>query len=138
MSSETVMPEIREIAVFCVGRAVMFACLAIVLVMLAFAFHPVWAFQAGAIMTLIMAGILVWKAQTAHRRRPEKTEVWLYIDENKRSSLQQAHALFASELRDVYARFAQISFTMACLLFVLGLIMSLIGVQPYQFAGQPG
>lgn len=128
------MPEIREIALFCIGRAVMFGSLAIAFIMLAFSFHPVLAFQSGAISTLMMSAVLVWRAQTASRRPPETTEVWLYVDESKRLGVREAHNAFAVEMRSVYARFAQISFAMACLMFAMAVLLSALGVQPYQFA----
>ncbi len=125
------MDKLSHIAVVCVGRAVMFGALAIALIMLSFAFHPAWAFRAGAIMTLGMAAILAFKAQTASRLNPRKTEVWIYLDKSARP--QNPHALnyFASTMREVYARFAQGSLGVACGMFVVSVILSAAGVEPY-------
>ena len=64
------MDKIRTVAIECVGRAVLFGSLAIGCVMIGFSFNPVSAFRSGAIMTLIMAAILIWKAMSAHRQNP--------------------------------------------------------------------
>src|SRR5690606_33161383 len=75
------MDRIREVAIACIGRAVMFGWLAIACVMIGFSFNPVSAFRSGAVTALIMAAVLMWKAATAGRRNPRHTEVWLYLDE---------------------------------------------------------
>ena len=43
------MDKIREVAFMCVGRAVMFATLAVGCVMVGFAFNPVSSFRSGAV-----------------------------------------------------------------------------------------
>jgi hypothetical protein len=123
------MEKLHEIAIFCVGRAVMFGSLAIFCVMFSFAFQPAWAFRAGAIMTLGMAGILVIKASLATTQRPRKTEVWMYLDEKSRPANDHADRYFASVMRDVYGRFAKASLAVACGMFVLSLAFSALDLQ---------
>ncbi|MBL0936596.1 MAG: hypothetical protein IBJ07_17765 [Rhizobiaceae bacterium] len=113
------METIRQIAVFCVGRAVMFGALAIGLVMLSFSFDPAWAFRAGAIMTLVMAAILVFKAQTAKSKLPSRTEVWIYLDDGMKPKNDHAVRYFGKVLSEVYGRFAQVSLMVACAMFVV-------------------
>ena len=45
------MEKVREVAVACIGRAVMFGTLAIGCVMVGFSFNPVSAFRSGAVAT---------------------------------------------------------------------------------------
>lgn len=126
------MDKIREVAMACTGRAVMFGALAIVCVMVSFSFDPVAAFRSGAVLTLAMAAILTWKALAATRQNPKLTEVWIYLDEHSRPAGEQARHLFASVLREVYGRFAQASLIVACGLFAISVALGLFGFEPYQ------
>lgn len=123
------MDKLHEIAVFCVGRAVMFASLGIFCVMFAFSFNPAWAFRAGAIMTLGLAAILVGKAVMAGSKQPRKTEVWLYLEEKSRPRTDHAERYFSQVLREVYASFAKVCLLIACGMFGISIILSLIGFQ---------
>jgi hypothetical protein len=125
------MEKIRAVAFACVGRAVMFGVLAIACVMLGFSFNPVSSFRSGAVLTLVMAAILIFKAATAHRQNPKTTEVWLYLDEGSRPCDAHARFVFGTLMRDVYARFAQISLVAACGLFVISLGFNLFGFESY-------
>lgn len=132
------MEKIRAIAIGCVGRAVMFGVLAIACVMIGFSFNPVSAFRSGAVLTLVMAAILIFKAVTAHRQNPKMTEVWLYLDESSRPGDAHARFLFATIMRDVYARFAQAALLAACGLFAVSLGFSLLGFESYTIATPSG
>ncbi len=123
------MEKLHEIATFCVGRAVLFASLAIFCVMFSFSFNPAWAFRAGAIMALGLAGILVIKATLAGSQRPKKTEVWMYLDEKSRPTTDHAERYFAGVMREVYASFAKVTFGVACCMFVVSALFSLAGVE---------
>lgn len=125
------METIRQIAVFCVGRAVMFGALAIGLVMLSFSFDPAWAFRAGAIMTLFMAAVLLFKAQTAKHKQPSRTEVWIYLDDRMKPKNDHAVSYFGKVLSEVYGRFAQVSLMVACGMFVVSQTFFAIGFSFY-------
>ena len=56
------MEKIREVAIACVGRAVMFGSLAIGCVMVGFSFNPVSAFRSGAVLTLVIIVFLILAA----------------------------------------------------------------------------
>ena len=124
------MEKTRNIAVFCVGRAVFFGSLAIGCVMLSFSFHPVMSFRAGAIMALMMTAILLWYAMTANRRPPKRTEVWIYLDEKTRPMNDHARHVFAGLMRDVYALYARASFKASVGFFVVSVALQLIGIGP--------
>ena len=126
------MDKIREVAVACIGRAVMFGALAIGCVMVGFSFNPVSAFRSGAVMTLAMAAILIWKAVAASRQNPKMTEVWLYLDEHTKPAGEHARYLFATIMREVYGRFAQASLAVACGFFAVSVVLNLFGFEAYQ------
>lgn len=132
------MEKIRAVAFACVGRAVMFGVLAIACVMIGLSFNPVSSFRSGAVLTLVMAAILMLKAATAYRQNPKTTEVWLYLDEHSRPGDAHARFVFATLMRDVYARFAQAALVAACGLFVISLGFDLLGFQSYSPPAPPG
>lgn len=117
------METIRQIAFVCVGRAVGFGTLAIACIMLSFAFSPPTAFRAGALLALIMAGILVLKAHYAGRQKPKHTEVWLYLEDGLRPRDAEARRRFAGVLRDTYGRFAAGSLAAACCMFFISIVL---------------
>jgi Ca2+/Na+ antiporter len=126
------MDKIREVAVFCIGRAVMFGSLAITCVMVGFSFNPVSAFRAGAVLTLLMAAILIWKAYAAARQNPKSTEVWVYLDDKARPANEHSRFVFATVMRDVYARFGQASLAVACLFFAISMVFVMFGFKADQ------
>ncbi|MDP3896981.1 MAG: hypothetical protein Q8Q62_09925 [Mesorhizobium sp.] len=132
------MDEIRRIAVECVGRAVMFGSLAIGCVMVGFSFAPVSAFRSGAILTLLMAVVLMWKAKAAASKNPKHTEVWLYLDEKSRPADGHAQFVLGTVMREVYGRFAQITLGVAIGFFALSLVLMLFGLEPYEPPSQTG
>ncbi len=131
------MEKIREVAIFCIGRAVMFGSLAITCVMVGFSFNPVSAFRAGAMLTLLMAAILIWKAYAAARQNPKSTEVWMYLDQKARPANEHSRFVFATIMRDVYARFGQASLAVACLFFAISIIFVMFGFEAYQPEPRP-
>lgn len=126
------MDKIREVAFMCVGRAVMFATLAVGCVMVGFAFNPVSSFRSGAVMTLGIAAVLMWKAIAAPRQNPKTTEVWLYLDDSTRPPDSHARFVFATVMREVYGRYAQFALLAACVLFAISLVFSAFGFQAFQ------
>jgi len=123
---EDAVEPVRQVALVCIGRAVSFGALAIVLLMLSFAFDAALAFRCGAICTLLMAGILTRKAITAHRQPPRRTEVWLYLDERWRPADDRANRHFATMLSQVYAQFARHALNVACGFFAASVALSLV------------
>lgn len=119
------MEPVRKVALACVGRAVGYGALAIVLLMLSFAFDAALAFRCGAICTLAMAGILTLKACVAHRQPPRRTEVWLYLDERWRPADERANRNFSAMLCEVYAEFARLALNIACGFFAVSVALSL-------------
>jgi ABC-type phosphate transport system permease subunit len=131
------MDQIRRIADECVGRAVMFGWLAIGCVMVGFSFAPVSAFRSGAVLTLLMALVLLWQAMAAPNRNPKHTEVWLYLDENSRPAEGHARLIFGTVMRTVYAGYAQTTLGIAVGFFALSVVLQLAGLQPYTPPANP-
>ncbi|MBO6717685.1 MAG: hypothetical protein JJ913_06995 [Rhizobiaceae bacterium] len=123
------MEKVRQVANFCIGRAVLFGWLAIGCIMLSFSFNPVIAFRAGAVLALLMSSILLVKALSASRTNPRRTEVWIYLDKGTRPVNAEAQRIFRDIMRESYARFAQGVFVIACLLFMLSIVFLGLGVE---------
>ena len=71
------MEHMRRIAYETVLRACGFGSLAIFCVMIGMSFEPRLAFQAGGMLTTMMAVILIFKACEALTKNYRKTEMWL-------------------------------------------------------------
>lgn len=117
------MEKIRNTAYVCIGRAVMFGALAIMLVMLSLSFDPALALFAGALLTLVMAQILILKAFFVPWQNPKHTEVWTCLDAQSRPTDTSGLAVFITILRDVYGAFARNSLTVACCFFAMSLAL---------------
>lgn len=128
------MEETRQIAMFCVGRAVFFGCFAISIVMLSFAFNGILLFRSGAFLTLIMSLVLLWYAQTAHRREPKVTETWIYLKEERRPYNDHAKRAFREMMKEVYGFYAYYAVLVALGLFVISLFLQATGID-FGFGG---
>lgn len=124
------MEKTRNIALFCVGRAVFFGSLAIGCIMLSFSFHPVMALRAGAFMAMMMSAILLWFAMTAAKRPPKRTEVWIHLDETTRPRNDPARRAFAALMREVYVFYGRAAFKAAIGFFAASLVLQLFGIGP--------
>lgn len=124
------MEDVRKIAMFCVGRAVMFGGLAIGLVMLSLSFDPAAACKIGGAAGLLVATILLWFHQTARRRPARKTETWLLLADAKRPRNEHALKAFALVMEEVYLFYASRAFTVAVGLLLVGISLGWMGVYP--------
>ena len=100
------MEHMREVAYATVLRACGFGSLAIFCVMIGLSFSPRSAFQAGGILTMLMAVILIMKAREALTKDYRKTEMWLYLPKEARPPEPVAQRLTSSLMREVYLNFA--------------------------------
>jgi hypothetical protein len=125
------MNQIRQVAVECVGRAVMFGWLAIGCVMVGFSFAPVSSFRSGAVLALVMSLILLWRAMTAASRNPRHSEVWLYLDEANRPAEAHARFVFTTIMREVYGHYAKVTLWVAVGLFVASALLQVAGLTPH-------
>ena len=123
------MNIVRQTAMFCVGRAVLFGCLGIGCVMLSFAFDSILFFRSGAILCLTMSVILVWFAETAHKRLPKKTETWILLSEEDRPYNDHATRAFKNTLKEVYGFFAYYSVVAGVIFLTISLGLDFAGVE---------
>lgn len=121
------MEMMRRVAFETVLRACGFASLGIFCLMAGLSFDARTAFQAGGILTTIMALVLILKAREALTKDYRKTEMWLYLPKDFRPP--EAYAQWASStvLRDTYLTFAMWTSVVAIAMWVLALVFSLTG-----------
>jgi hypothetical protein len=123
------MEKYRAPAQLAIGRAVLFGGFAISMVMLSFAFDFTLALRAGAILTLGMTAVLIWFAQTAHRRRPERCEVWLLIADRERPQSEIARRIFQDIMCETYLFYAVRAYAVAVGLLALGIVLAMSGLR---------
>lgn len=121
------MDHMRKVAFETVSRACLFGSLAIFCIMVGFSFEPRLAFQTGGTLTVLMAGILIYKAREALTKPYKKTEMWLYLPEQYRPPEAYAQWAASTVLRDTYLTFALWTSAIAILLWAIALLTSLLG-----------
>jgi hypothetical protein len=121
------MEQMRRVAFETVLRACGFGSLAIFCIMIGLSFNPRAAFQAGGILTTLMAVILILKSREALTKDYRRTEMWLYLPKDFRPP--EAYAQWASStvLRDTYLTFAMWTSAVAIVMWVLALIFRFVG-----------
>src|SRR3954454_22216211 len=77
------MEHMRRIGFETVLRACGFGSLALFFVMIGLSLERA-AFQAGGMLTLLMAAILMLKAYEARTKNHRRTEMWLYLPKEQR------------------------------------------------------
>ena len=122
------MEEIRRIAYETVMRACGFGSLAIFCVMIGLSFEPRVAFRAGGFLTLLMTGILILKAYEARTKDYRRTEMWLYLPEERRPPKAEAQWATSTVLRETYFLFARWTAIISIVMWVIALFFSLIGL----------
>lgn len=100
------MEHMRQVAFEVILRAVGFGALAIFCIMFGMSYAPKAAFQAGGFLTLAMCAILVLKAHGAKTKDYRRTELWLYLAEDKRPPAAYAQWASATVLHETYLRVA--------------------------------
>jgi hypothetical protein len=121
------MEHMRRIGFETVLRACGFGSLAIFCVMIGLSFEPRAAFQAGGMLTLLMAAILMLKAYEARTKNHRKTEMWLYLPKEQRPPEAFAQRACAAVMQETYLTFARWSAALAVVMGVLALLFSLAG-----------
>ncbi len=122
------MDDLRRIAYEIVLRACGFACLAIFCIMIGLSFAPRAAFQAGGVLTLIMTGILIVKAQEARTKNHRHTEMWLYLPKEQRPATNFAQQAVSTVMRETYLTFARWTAIVAIAMWAAALVFSAVGL----------
>ena len=121
------MEEMRRVAFETVLRACGFGSLAIFCLMVGLSFEPRMSFQAGGLLTTLMALILMYKAREALTKNYRKTEMWLCLPKASRPPESQAQWASATVLRDTYLTFALWTSAIAVVMWVIALVFALAG-----------
>lgn len=121
------MEELRRIAFEIVMRACGFGSLAIFCTMIGMSFDPRLAFRTGGALTLIMVGILAFKARETATRPYRRTEMWLYVPHELRPPERLAQRIISTVMRETYLTFAYWSALVAALMWSAALVFALAG-----------
>lgn len=123
--AEPIEKRVRTSAIHSVGRGCFFAALAIWCVMIGLISDPLQSLKSGAILTMIVACVLLIKAGHVTRASYKKTEVWIMLGRTIELSPAVAQRIITVTLREVYLRYAlyaaaiAIAFWLCLLLFWL-------------------
>ncbi len=123
------MEKFEQIAMLSIGRAVFFAGFAISLTMMGVSYDFALALRIGAVLTLALSAILLWFAQTAHRRKLERGEVWLLLGEKNRPSDQAARRVLVTVVRETYLFFSVRAFALGTGMLAISIAMRLAGIE---------
>ena len=119
------MDRIERLAELSILRALGFVALAIATVMVGMSFQPALCFQSGAVLALMTAAALAFKAWEAPQRNIKHTEVYIMVDGDFGMPRERAQAYVGAVLRQLYARFAQIAVGFAAFFWLVSVIMRL-------------
>ncbi len=119
------MEQMRRIAFETVLRACGFGSLAIFCFMIGLSFNPQVAFQTGGALTMLMTGILVFKAFEARTKNHRRTEMWLYLPKEARPPEATAQRLTATLMREIYLTFAMWTSVVSVVMWGIAVLFSL-------------
>jgi hypothetical protein len=122
------MERMRRVAFQTVQRACLFGALAIFCLMVGLSYDLRLAFKAGGTMTILMAGILMYKAYEARTKPYRKTEMWIYLPKDLRPPEAYAQRVSATVLRETYLNFALWTSAVAIAMWAIALVLSLAGM----------
>jgi hypothetical protein len=122
------MERMRRIAFQTVQRACLFGALAIFCLMVGLSYELRLAFKAGGTMTIVMAGVLIYKAHEARTKPYRKTEMWIYLPKELRPPEAYAQRVSATVLRETYLNFALWTSAVAVAIWAIALVLALAGM----------
>lgn len=119
------MDRIERLAELSILRGLGFAALAIVTVMVGLSFEAALCFQTGAILAVLTAVVLAFRAWEAPSRNIRDTEVYLMLDGEFGMPRERAQAYVGGVLRRLYGRFARITAGFAVAFWLVSLVARL-------------
>lgn len=122
------MERMRRVAFQTVQRACLFGALAIFCLMVGLSYELRLAFKAGGTMTILMAGVLMYKAYEARTKPYRKTEMWIYLPKELRPPEAYAQRVSATVLRETYLNFALWTSAVAVAMWTIALVLALAGM----------
>jgi len=121
------MTRIERLASIVVWRSFGFCWLAIATAMSGLLFDVPLACRVGALLGLVVALVLQFKAATYHRiRRIDETEVWIMLEDSARPAREVAHRMIVAAMRVELHEKALYSATMGGGLFLISLVLRLL------------
>jgi len=121
------MTRIERLASVVVWRGFGFCWLAICTAMSGLIFDLSLACRVGAVLALIVALAMQFRAETYHRiRRIDETEVWILLGEDSRPAGDQARQLIVAAMRGELREKALYSAVMGGGLFLISLVLRLL------------
>lgn len=119
------MDRIERVAELTILRALGFTALGIGTLMLGLSYEAALCFQTGAILVIITAVVLAFRAWEAPTRNIRNTELYIVLDGELGMPLDRAQAYVGSVLRRLYARFARIAAGLGVCFWLLSVIARL-------------
>ena len=121
------MTQIERLASIVVWRGFGFCWLAIATAMSGLLFDVPLACRVGALLGLLVALVLQFKAMTYHRiRRINETEVWIMLDEGARPAREVAHRMIVTAMSLELHEKALYSATLGGGLFLISLVLRML------------
>lgn len=127
--AEPIEQRVRTLAIHSVGRGCFFAALAIWCVMIGLIAEPLQALKSGAILTMIVACVLLMKAGHVTRVSYKKTEVWIMLGRSIELSPDVAQRIITVTLREIYLRYALYAAGIGVFFWLCALVFWLGGVR---------
>jgi hypothetical protein len=127
--AEPIEQRVRTLAVHSVGRGCFFAALAIWCVMIGLIADPLQSLKSGAILTMIVACVLLLKAGYVTNASYKKTEVWIMLGRRIELSPEVAQRIITVALREVYLRYALYAAAIAIAFWFCALLFWLFGAR---------
>jgi hypothetical protein len=124
---EWLVDDLRRVAYQIVLRACGFASLAVCCVMIGLSFDARAAFKAGGVLTLLIVAVLMIKAYEARTKDYHRTEMWLYLPEDRRPSKAAAQSAISTVMRETYLLFARWTAIIAIVMWTIALLLALAG-----------
>ncbi|MEX0759907.1 MAG: hypothetical protein WD100_10030 [Tistlia sp.] len=120
------MDRIEQLAEFTILRALAYVALAIVLLMTGLSYDPLLCFRAGAVLCMLTAVVLAFRAWEAPTRSIRSTELYILLDGDFGMPAERAQRYAGGVLRRLYARFAWIAGGFATSFWLVSLAVRLL------------
>jgi hypothetical protein len=121
------LDRIRACARHSIGRGFLFALLAILTSVAGMIGWPVSALRLGALLSMLMAAILVLRATWAPRRPYRRTETWVLLQRRHGLNESLAQDAISRILAETYWRFADLSAALAAGLWIGVFVLAAFG-----------
>jgi hypothetical protein len=119
--------RIRRCARHSIGRAFLFALLAIGATISGLIGWPVMAFRTGAVLTMLTAVIMLLRATRAGSSSYRRTETWILLGRRHALPEARAHAVITGILSETYWRFAEYAGILAAGFWLATFAVALLG-----------